>query len=220
MDVLLVEDDAQLAELLERVLREECHTPTVCGTLQEATRALSSGAFDIVVLDWMLPDGDGVDLCGRLRDRRPPLPVLMLTARGEVEDRVKALHTGADDYVTKPFEIEELLARLHAIHRRATQSWVTGVGPLAIDCRRQTVRCRGTRLDLTSREYALLARLAETPEACVTRQTLLADVWNVDFDPGSGVIDVHVSRLRDKLGDLAWMIETVRGQGFLLRTSR
>lgn len=220
MNFLVVEDDAQLAELLERVFREEGHEPRICGTLKSAEEALANGSFDIVVLDWMLPDGEGLELCARLRNRQPPLAVLMLTARGEVHDRVTGLRTGADDYVTKPFEIEELLARLYAVYRRVNQSWITNAGPIEIDRRAQIVRAQGKRLDLTSREYTLLARLADCQNECVSRSALLADVWNMSFDPGSGLIDVHVSRLRDKLGELAWMVETVRGHGFRLRTAR
>lgn len=213
-----MEDDAQLAELLERVFQEDGHTTTVCGTLADAERALAEGHPDIVVLDWMLPDGDGLALCARLRAQQPPLPVLMLTARGEVADRVTGLRTGADDYVTKPFDVEELLARTFAVYRRVSQTWVTRFGDIEIDRRSQIVRAAGKRIELTAREYALLARLADAPDACVPRATLLADVWNTSFDPGSGVIDVHVSRLRDKLDGLSWMVETVRGQGLRLRT--
>lgn len=220
MEVLLVEDDAQLVVLLERVLREEGHTLTVCRTLREAEAAVSNGTFDMVVLDWMLPDGDSLDLCARVRSQKLPTSVLMLTARAELQDRVAGLRTGADDYMTKPFEIEELLARIDTIHRRVHGRWVTQVGQLEIDRRTQVVRSGGKRLELTGREYDLIALLSETPNECVSRQTLLADVWNMTFDPGSGVIDVHMSRLRDKLGELAWMVETVRGQGFRLRTDR
>jgi DNA-binding response OmpR family regulator len=219
VDVLVVEDDAQLAELLGRVFREEGHGAVVCGTLAGAELELAKRSFDIVVLDWMLPDGDGLDLCARLTARQPPVPVLMLTARGELHDRVTGLRTGADDYLTKPFEVEELLARVDAVHRRANQSWVTRVGALEMDRRAQIVHASGKRLELTSREYALLARLADCPDECVSRTTLLLDVWNTAFDPASGVIDVHVSRLRDKLGELAWMVETVRGRGLRLRTT-
>ncbi len=220
MRILLVEDDVQLAELLERVFCEEGHASWVCGTLAAAENAFAAENFDIVVLDWMLPDGDGIELCNRLRTRLPPLPVLMLTARGELHDRVSGLQSGADDYVTKPFEIEELLARLEAVHRRVHRPWFTQAGFVEIDHRAQTIRVEGRRLELTSKEYALLARIAEVPNECVSRAALLSDVWNLAFDPGSGVIDVHVSRLRNKLGDHAWMIETVRGHGLRLRTSR
>lgn len=218
MKILVVEDDKQLAELLEGVFHEEGHDAIVCGSLKAAEGALANGSFDVVVLDRMLPDGDGIDLCARLRRRVPPLPVVMLTARGELHDRVAGLRRGADDYVVKPFDVEELLARVDAVHRRVNQPWITEVGALEIDRRAQTVKASGRRIDLTAREYAILARLADASQECVSRATLLADVWNVSSDPGSGVIDFHVSHLRDKLGDLAWMIETVRGQGLRLRT--
>jgi DNA-binding response OmpR family regulator len=220
VEVLVVEDDAQLAELLLRVFQEEGHRAEVCGTAREAEAVLATTSFDIAVVDWMLPDGDGLDLCARLHNRRPSIPVLMLTARGEVHDRVMGLRSGADDYLTKPFDVEELLARVDVIHRRATQHWTIRVGALEIDRREHVARKNGKRVELTSREYAVLARLADVADQCVSRQALLADVWNLSFDPGSGVIDVHMSRLREKLGDVAWMIETVRGQGFRLRTSR
>ena len=219
MRVLVVEDDPQLAELLERVLHEEGHDPLVSSTLCDADRAIATVPFDIVVLDRMLPDGDGLDLCARLRSRQPPLPVLVLTSRAELHDRVTGLRKGSDDYVTKPFEIDELLARLEAVHRRVHRPWVTYIGDLEVDRRAQLVRLRGKQLDLTRREYTLLARLADCPDECVSRRTLLSDIWNTSFDPGSGVIDVQVSRLRDKLGASAWMLETVRGQGLRLRTA-
>lgn len=220
MNILVVEDDSQLAELLGRVFGEEGHATRVVDSLRKASKALDEVLFDVVVLDRMLPDGDGLDLCRRLQARNPPLPVLLLTARGEVQDRVSGLRLGADDYITKPFEVEELLARVDAVARRISRAWVSIVGPLEIDRRAQLARLNGDRLDLTAREYAVLARLADQAEECVPRATLLADVWHMSFDPGSGLIDVHMSRLRDKLGQHAWMIETVRGQGFRLRATK
>jgi DNA-binding response OmpR family regulator len=220
MNVLVVEDDIELANLLGRVFREEGHDVSLAPRLSRAHEALASGSFDLVVLDWMLPDGDGLELCVKLRAENRAIAVLMLTARAEVQDRVTGLRNGADDYLNKPFEIEELLARVEAVRRRVNQGWLNRIGELDIDRRTQTVQAAGTRFNLTAREYALLARLADSPDACVSRAQLLADVWNVSFDPGSGVLDVHLSRLRDKLGNFAWMVETVRGQGLKLRTSR
>jgi DNA-binding response OmpR family regulator len=220
VNVLVVEDDPQLADLLGRVFRDTGHDAIVSGTIEAAERAIAANAFDIVVLDWMLPDGEGLDLCEKLQKRQPPLPVVLLTARGEVHERIAGLRIGADDYVTKPFEIDELLARVDAVHRRSTHTWTTRIGALEIDHRAQTVKVDGKRLDLTAREFGLLLRLAESMDECVSRTTLLSDVWNMSFDPGSGVIDVHVSRLRDKLGVHAWMVETVRGQGLRLRTAK
>jgi DNA-binding response OmpR family regulator len=218
--VLLVEDDDQLSELLERVFREEGHVPAVCATIAKAEAAFEGRSFDLVVLDWMLPDGDGLSFCARVRELRPFLPILMLTARGEVDDRIAGLNTGADDYLTKPFEIEELLARMRALDRRIARAWVFKAGQFELDRRTRVVKCGGARLDLTSREFDFLARLADSPNECVSRQSLLRDVWNMGFDPDSGIIDVLLSRLRDKLGDSAWMVETIRGQGLRLRTVR
>jgi two-component system, OmpR family, response regulator len=218
MKVLVVEDDVQLSELLERLLRDEGHAATSCATLQAARAALSADSFDIVIVDRMLPDGDGLDLCSTVKRNRAAPPVLMLTARGEVHDRVTGLRTGADDYLTKPFEVEELLARLEAVHRRAAAAWFTRVGALVLDHRGQDARAGSERLGLTAREFALLARLADQPDEPVPRAALLADVWQMGFDPGSGIVDVQVSRLRDKLGSFAWMIETVRGVGLRLKT--
>jgi DNA-binding response OmpR family regulator len=218
MKVLVVEDDIQLSELLERLLRDEGHEPVVCGTLEAAKVELAASTFDIVILDRMLPDGDGLELCGSLKQKRAAPPLLMLTARGEVHDRVTGLRVGADDYLTKPFEVEELFARLEAVHRRAATAWLTHIGALVLDYRGQDARSASKRLGLTAREFALLARLADQPDEPVSRADLLADVWQMGFDPGSGIVDVQVSRLRDKLGSLAWMIETVRGVGLRLKT--
>ena len=216
----MVEDDAQLSELLDRLLRDEGHTPVVCATLQAAKVQLAAGTFDIVILDRMLPDGDGLELCDSLKRKRAAPPLLMLTARGEIHDRVTGLRMGADDYLTKPFEVEELLARLEAVHRRAAAAWLTHVGALVLDHRAQDARAGAKRLGLTAREFALLARLADQPDEAVSRAALLADVWQLEFDPGSGIVDVQVSRLRDKLGSFAWMIETVRGVGLRLKSQR
>lgn len=219
MQILLVEDDAQLAEVVARVLREEGHVVELATGVGEAELRSEGRTFDLVVLDRMLPDGDGLELCARWREQRPSTGVLMLTARGEVADRVQGLRGGADDYLVKPFELNELLARIESIGRRRAP-WVCELGPLVIDRRAQIVRADGRRIDLTNREYAILARLADCPGECVTRQALLEDVWNMRFDPGSGIIDVRLSRLREKLGEHAWMIETVRGKGIRLRSAR
>lgn len=217
---MVVEDDAQLAELLSRVFSEEQFEVKVCASLREAEHAIEQRDFDVIVLDRMLPDGDGLELCASLRARHEDVPILMLTARSEVPERVAGLHAGADDYLGKPFEIEELLARLRALQRRTRASWLISAGPLVIDRRSRVVFVDGERVELTLREYSLLDRLALTRGEAVSRQRLLEDVWNVKTDPGTGVLNVHVSRLRDKLGAFAWLVETVHGEGYRLRTSR
>ncbi len=220
MRILIVEDDAQLSELLGRILTEAGHSLQFGSSLRDAAQAVAESRFDVVVLDRMLPDGDALELCGELRGRGEEVPILMLTARTEVQDRVSGLRTGADDYLGKPFELEELLARVDALQRRGRGSWLIEEGPLQMDRRARTVLVGGTRVDLTLREYALLERLALARGEVVARQSLLEDVWNVRFDPGTSVLNVHVSRLRDKLGRFAWLVETVPNRGYRLRAAR
>ena len=214
--VLVVEDDAKLSRFVVRVLVEEGFAADACATGVEAMAQASSGIYDLIVLDWMLPDLDGLSVCRRLRQEGMITPILMLTARGETRERVLGLETGADDFLVKPFEVEELVARIRALVRRATGFSKLGVGMLELDRVGREVRLSGKSLELTSREYALLLDFVHHAEKVVTRTELLARVWGTSFDPGSNLVEVHVSRLRDKLGDHAWMIETVRGAGYRL----
>jgi two-component system OmpR family response regulator len=216
--VLLVEDDRKLASFLRRALMEEGFVVDACRTGHEAIEQLASIAYDLVVLDWMLPEGDGLTVCRDLRRCGSTAPVLMLTARGEVGEKVLALDAGADDYVTKPFHLDELLARARALVRRGSQlDGTLRVGPLLLDERRRTAQLDGARIDLTAREFLLLALLARNAGRVVGRAEILAHVWEIRFDPGSNVVDVHVSNLREKLGSAASLVETVRGQGYRLR---
>ena len=221
MRALVVEDDVALGELLQRVLHEEGTSTTWVRTLAAARAELeASPQPDVVLLDWMLPDGDGTALCEYLVDRPSSPPVLMLTARGEVADRVRGLRSGADDYLVKPFVVEELLARLDGLVRRATGGTEQRIGRLVLHRLTQRAFLGETALDLTAKEFALLARLAHDLDRPVERAALLLDVWGLAFDPGSGVLEVHVSRLRTKLGEEAWRIETMRGVGYRLRRER
>jgi DNA-binding response OmpR family regulator len=215
--VLVVEDDPPLADFLRRALTDEGMNATICGTVAAGIEIASKQGFELIVLDWMLPDGDGLSICTTLRARGNTTPILMLTARGEVHDRVMGLKSGADDYLVKPFELDELLARLDALIRRNTYASVVKMGPLEIDRLGRRVTIESKVIGLTSIEYRLLVRLATEAGAPVERQTLLTDVWGLNFDPGSGVVEVHVSRLRDKLGEHSWLIETVRRTGYRLR---
>ena len=143
----------------------------------------------------------------------------MLTARGEIRERVLGLEAGADDYMVKPFEVEEFIARVRALLRRTSGFGALRCGDLEIDPATRQVKLTGAPLSLTNREYALLLHLVHRGERIAKRSDLLAHVWGVQFDPGSNLVDVHISRLRDKLGDRAWMIETVRGAGYRLRAA-
>lgn len=214
----MVEDDAKVARLLSRVLQEEGFVVDACTSAADAINLGSSLSYDLMVLDWMLPEGSGLDVCRTLRRRGISAPIIMLTARGEVAERVLGLEAGADDYVCKPFHVDELLARVHAVLRRS-QGTVSRfvVGPLEIDRTRRAAALRGALLDLTAREFTLLAYLAQRAGQVVSRTELLAHAWEARFDPGSNLVEVHVSRIRDKLGADAGCIETVRGQGYRLR---
>ncbi|HQY61283.1 MAG: response regulator transcription factor [Myxococcales bacterium] len=220
MHILVIEDDPKLSDFLVRVLHDEGHTTAVADTGAAALERAPLAAFDVILLDWMLPDANGPDVARRLRASGLTTPVLMLTARGESSDKVTGLRAGADDYLTKPFDVDELLARVAALARRGRIGAALDVGPLSLDRLTRRATLDGAPLDLTAKEFALLSRLALAGNDAVPRATILLDVWQLKFDPGSGVLDVHVSRLRDKLGAMAWMVETVRGVGYRLRAER
>jgi DNA-binding response OmpR family regulator len=218
--ILVVEDDRKLASFLQRVLVEEGYTVDVCSSGTAAFTQARTGIYGLIILDWMLPDLDGLEVCRRLRGAGFAVPILMLTARGEVSERVLALNSGADDYLIKPFEVEEFVARVNALLRRSTGHPSLKLGALEIERESRRALVESKVLELTSREFGLLLHLAHRAGQVVTRTELLAQVWSTQFDPESNVVEVHVSRLRDKLGEHAWMIETVRGRGYRLRASR
>jgi DNA-binding response OmpR family regulator len=219
MKVLIVEDDRKVARFIARVLAEEGFVTDLCVNGADAVRQAAAVAYDVILLDWMLPDLDGLAACRELRLVGVAAPIIMLTARGEVRERVLGLEAGADDYVVKPFEIDELLARIQAVLRRTQGFGRMQVGALEIDRLHRRVTRDGQPLDLTTREYMLLLALAHRCEHVVSRSELLSQVWSTHFDRGSNLVEVHVSRLRDKLGEHAWMIDTVRGKGYRLRQS-
>lgn len=216
MRILLVEDDEELSGFLVRVFREEGLEVVPVDTASVALTLLKQQTFQLVVLDRMLPDLDGLTVCTEIRRQSSELPVLMLTARGEVEDRVSGLDSGADDYVVKPFEVEELLARIRALLRRAAAPLLV-IGPLRLEWRRRSVSIDGMPLELTAREYAVLEHLAREPDRVVTRAELLEAVWQTRFDPGTNIVEVYVNRVRNKLGRQAGMLETIKGLGYRLR---
>jgi DNA-binding response OmpR family regulator len=218
--VLVVEDDQKLARFLERVLTEEGYAVDRCQSGADAVTQVRASAYDLVLLDWMIPDLDGIEVCRQLRRGGSAVPILMLTARDQVGERVLGLDAGADDYLVKPFEVEELLARIHALIRRSGGHARLILGPLEIDRAGRRALVDGKALELTTREFALLLHLAHRADRVVSRSELLSQVWSIRFDPESNVVEVHISRLRDKLGDRQWIIETVRGRGYRLRTRR
>ena len=215
MKILVVEDNRKLARFLYRALSEEGHVVDVVGDGETAVEQVGMVDYDLVVLDWMLPEMDGLSVCRTLRSRGARLPILMLTARAEVNERITGLDAGADDYLPKPFDLGELLARVRALHRRSESAGVVlRLGPLVVDRSQRRVTLEGHELSLTPREFGLLAHLVGESGRIVPRSELLSKVWDSSSDPGSNVVDVHVRNLRDKLGRWSGLIETVRGLGY------
>jgi two-component system OmpR family response regulator len=220
MRLLIIEDSKKLASFLKRALEEEGH---IADLVFDGTQGLEQARalrYDAIIVDWMLPGTDGLSLVRELRGRGQGVRVLMLTARGEVLERIAGLDAGADDYLTKPFDLGELLARVRALTRRSSDSApVLQVGPLLLDKAERMVSVDGMPLVLTPREFTLLKFLMAEAGRVVSRTELLTNVWKVAFDPGSNVIEAQIKNLRDKLGVRASLIETVRGVGYRLSTA-
>ena len=217
MKVLVVEDDKKLARFLAQALSEEGYVVDTCSRGRDALTQATNITYSLIVLDWMLPDLDGVTVCREIRRSSSAVPILMLTARAEVGERVTGLDAGADDYMTKPFELEELMARVRAAIRRGrAEPQTLRVGSLTIDLVEHLVQVDGTKLDLTPREYSLLLLLARNAGRVVPRAEILSQVWETIRDPGSNVIEVNMRNLREKLGAAAPLLETVRGVGYRL----
>jgi DNA-binding response OmpR family regulator len=217
--ILLVEDDQRLARLLERVLTQERHSVELVVDGEDGLDWAQTGGFDLVILDRMLPGIDGLEICRRLRASGVDTAILMLTARGTVEDRVDGLNAGADDYLVKPFAMSELVARVNARLRRDRVAPVTNVltaGDLTLDLLRREVKRDSRAIELTQREFALLEYLMRNAGITVTRHQILEQVWHSDSEATSKVVDTYVHYLRDKigLGRDSGVIKTVRGVGY------
>ena len=221
MRVLVVEDEPKMAELLARGLREEGHAADVAGSGEDALWMARALDYDAIVLDVMLPGVSGFETCRRLREAGVWAPVLMLTARDAVEDRVAGLDNGADDYLVKPFAFAELLARLRALARRgdAERPSVLSVGDLTLDPATRGVRRGESDVALSAKEFALLETFMRRPGEVLSRLYLLEHAWDFAYDARSNVVDVHVRRLRQKLDEPFGRrsLETVRGAGYRLR---
>lgn len=214
MHILVVEDSPAIARFLERGLSEEGHRVVVATDLESARGHLARLEPQIIIVDRMLPDGDGLDLIRELRRRGRSVPAICLTARERVEERVEGLRSGADDYLAKPFSFEELLARIEAVTRRAGWGEMLRVGPIEIDIARHRVSRSGRVVELTAREFDLLVALARHPGRVLSRTRLLDQVWKMQVDPGTNRVDVYVGYLRKKLG--SDVIRTVRGVGYMM----
>jgi DNA-binding response OmpR family regulator len=219
--ILLVEDEAKMAALIQRVLTAERHVVDVAPDGVSAAALVAGGRYDVIVLDRMLPDVDGVTLLRLLRAKSVETPVLMLTALGSVDDRVAGLDAGADDYLAKPFAFNELIARVRALGRRgaAAASARMQAGDLSLDELRHVAQVGDMTVDLSAREFALLGYLIRHAGQVLTRQQILDAVWGAEPDVYSNVVDLYVHYLRRKLGELgrADRLRTVRGVGYTLR---
>jgi DNA-binding response OmpR family regulator len=218
--ILLIEDDRRLASLLARRLGEEGHEAETADNGREGLAKATSGRYDMAVVDVMLPGMDGMELTQELRASGHPVPVLMLTARDTVEDRVEGLRAGADDYLVKPFAFDELLARIDAIARRVGNGGNGGsdatmiLDRVSLDPRARRVLVDGAEVDLTAKEFDLLACLMEHRGRVLSRTELKELVWDFSFDAQTKVVDLYVHYLRRKLGEAGDIIETVRGVGY------
>jgi heavy metal response regulator len=220
--VLVVEDEKKLADVIKRGFVEDGYSVDVISDGLDALHTAETTPYDLVILDVMLPGMDGMEICRRLRQQNNNTPILMLTARDTVEDRVAGLDSGADDYLVKPFAFAELLARARALLRRESSSRNPRIqiGSLVLDTRTREVWRDERRIELTTKEYAILEYLMRRPNAVITRTMLEEGVWDYDYDGMSNVIDVYMRRLRKKIGDEEGsLIQTLRGAGYRLRTS-
>jgi DNA-binding response OmpR family regulator len=223
MKVLVVEDEKQIASFIRKGLEEQGFTVEVCFDGNDGYSRVTSQQYDAVVLDIMLPGRDGLSILKNLRKQKNAVPVVLLTARSELDERLEGLNLGADDYLTKPFYVEELVARLHAVTRRAAGNQLSLLqqGDVVVNLLTREVKVDNAKLDLTTREFALLEYLMRAPGRIYTRTQIIEHVWGYDFDPNTNLIDVHIQRLRKKLNpdDREQYIETVRGVGYRFRKS-
>lgn len=225
MRILVVDDEPVLREQISRTLTEQQYTVDTAEDGEKALERIFTDPYDLVILDIMLPGRDGFAVLGEMREEKILTPVLMLTARGDVEDRVRGLDLGADDYLAKPFSIAELLARIRALLRRADNhgSAVLAIRDIRLNTATREVTREGRLLNLTPREFSILEFLLYNKNRAVSRFTMAEHVWGDEFDPFimSNNIDVHIKNLRRKIGDAAGgIISTVRGVGYMIRDRR
>lgn len=224
MRVLLIEDDKSTASYIQKGLTEKGHSADIAARGDVGLQMALTGNYQVLIVDRMLPALDGLNLISKLRQQNNITPALVLSALGDVDDRIEGLKAGSDDYLSKPFSFSELLARLEALVRRATaesQDTTLSAGELEMDLLGRVVQRQNTTIDLQPREFRLLEYLMRHSNQVVTRTMLLENVWDYNFDPQTNVIDVHISRLRGKIDKNfdSPMLCTVRGAGYILRTS-
>ena len=218
MKILLVEDEERISSFVRKGLQEQRFDVEVCADGNEAYTLATTQRYDVIVLDIMLPGRDGLSILKHLRKEKHTVPVILLTARSALDERIEGLNLGADDYLTKPFYVEELIARIHAVARRMSdeKSSLLQAGDLVVNLLTREVRRGDTSIKLTTREFSLLEYLMRSPGRVFTRTQILEHIWGYDFDPNTNFIDVHIQRLRKKLcpDDREQPIETIRGVGY------
>jgi DNA-binding response OmpR family regulator len=221
MRVLVVEDEKKTASFIRKALQAENFAVDVTHNGNDALAAASATPFDVILLDIMLPGRDGLSVLRQLRERKNTTPVLLLSARGELNERVEGLNTGADDYLPKPFALAELVARVRALARRTgeSKSVVLRVADLTLDTVTHQAQRAGAAIELTAREYRLLEFLMRSAGRLCGRMTILEKVWDYDFDPGTNLVDVYIGRLREKIDAnfAPKLLRTVRGSGYVLQ---
>ena len=221
MRVLVVEDEKKTASFVRKALQAEGFAVDVCHNGDEALSAAIATPFDAIVLDIMLPGRDGLAVLRKLRERKRATPVLLLSARGQVNERVEGLNAGADDYLPKPFELTELVARVRAMSRRGAEnkSTTVRVADLTLDALTRRAQRGGKEIELTAREYRLLEFLMRSAGRICGRMSIIEKVWDYDFDPGTNLVDVYIRRLREKIDNdfEPKLLHTVRGSGYLLK---
>lgn len=223
MKVLVVEDEKRILQFVTKGLEEAGFSVDTCETGDAGLDRAASQSYDAVVLDIMLPGRDGLSVLRQLREKKNAVPVILLTARTALDERVEGLNLGADDYLTKPFYVEELIARLHALGRRATGQSLTVLqaGEIVVNLVTREVTNGASAVRLTAREFALLEYLMRSPGRVYSRTQILEHVWGYDFDPNTNLVDVHIQRLRKKLGAAGdSLIETIRGVGYRFRKTQ
>ena len=222
MRVLVVEDEPKMASFIRRALEAESLAVDVVGTGEDALTAALATRFDAMVLDIMLPGRDGLSVLRELRSRRNAVPVLLLSARGQVEERIEGLNAGADDYLPKPFALGELSARVRALGRRSTgemHALTLKLADLTVDTISREVKRAGKKIDLSVREYRLLEFLLRSQGHVCGRMQILEKVWDYNFDPGTNLVDVYVRRIRDKIDHdfEPKLLHTIRGSGYVMK---
>ncbi len=221
MKVLLVEDDRKIASFVKKGLKEAGFVVDYSDNGDEGYLLSTTQAYDVILLDIMLPGRDGLSILRNLRELKNTVPVILLTARSALNERLEGLNLGADDYLCKPFFVEELVARIHAVARRASGETLNLLqcGELVVNLINREVSVGDTSINLTVREFSLLELLMRSPDRVFTRTQILEHVWGYDFDPQTNVVDVYIRRLRNKIGALSGVpvIETVRGVGYRLK---